>query len=138
MKREIAILESIATEIQGGNSSVDFRSRVVIERAVFVVAKAIAEVHLGHDLQSLTKSEVELITGMSSHGGRESELARFCVWRAIELRAALSALASGDPYRTTDLAGPSFPGRKGAIRAFAIALNGFTKRSSQLLADITA
>src|SRR5207244_13336852 len=100
---------------------------------MFAVAKGVARACLAYDLKSLAGPEIERIRVLSDVGP-ESRRAKICISRAVELKNALGILASGDPYRTADVAGASLPGRLGATKSLMAGLLGLAREAEDLYA----
>ncbi len=125
---------AMASRVLESSPVLDYRLRIAIERAVFLLSKQVAAACLSANLHSLTMGEVKAVVPGHSKNGGAREAANFLV-TAVELKTALAALASGDPYRCSDLAGNDFPGREGGIRALATAMLRCADRSERLLPE---
>jgi hypothetical protein len=93
-----------------------FRRRIQVERALFATLKVIARREFGIEVRSFAPAALESLRTTTSVDAKSSLTV---LEMAFELKAALAALASGEPYRTWELAGPGSGGRSSLSIIFA-------------------
>ena len=120
-----------ATRLSQRFAGIDFRERVNIERAVFALAKRICEDYLAFELQGFSlESKYELEPRLSA--SRVPLGVRNALDLAFEIRATLTALASGDPYVAGDIHS-SVGGRANAVRLFAKRIRTYVGLAAEIL-----
>ena len=124
------VIQSVANRLRTTETEFDFIQRVELERALFLVAKEIAETR-GFPLHGLSASHKEELVSAIAKGqlGRDvgTLIARF-----IDAKTGLRILACGESYLLHNLAGPSLPGRANAIRVFGGMLNSLVLQVHEL------
>ena len=125
------LLVEMAEALGSGKQPLGYAMRTRIERALFITAKTIANLHLSQDISSFSlpaRDRIDCIT----KGKSGPEGSRTLVLQAFELQAALSRLTSSDPYVAYDDRGEAIPGRKQAIAMFAKRLKRYSDELAAL------
>jgi len=126
-------LRTFASDIEMGCAGFSYPRRIDIERTFFKIAKELAHASLDielHNFQIASRDAVVARADFATSSGRKAEYE--VVLETFQLAAALASLASGEPYRTWELAGPGLASRDGAMRHFARRLRRLADRLGSL------
>jgi hypothetical protein len=117
-------LKDHSTEILRDRSGFSYPRRIDMERTLFLIAKDLAREVLELEIHNFgfnTRQRIEERTRQLE--GPFSKHVSNAVVLAFQLKAALDALTSGEPYRTWEMAGPILSSRKDAMSTFARGLS---------------
>ena len=113
-------LRRFAQEMLDECSGFSYARRIEIERTLFRIAKEFSWDSLGIELHNFGMSSRDAVVAQCEMAAiRDSTVEYDAILEVFQLAAALGSLASGEPYRTWELAGPSLASRKDAMRLFS-------------------
>ena len=128
-------LRGFASAVVADSSGFSYPRRIDLERTLFQIAKELARGSLNvelHNFRMESRDAVVAQAELAASRGRKGEYD--AILETFQLAAALESLASGEPYRTWEIAGPGLASRDGAMRHFARRLG----RLADVLSDLKA